>query len=122
VKHKKGLSRKELEQLHAEEGSILLPVLEQIDALKSRRFCHIAHTLMMPLPDYNDKEFWKFLLYEGEQALTDKGLWELKKLIRQEKRERREGVVKWLTALTGVIGAIAGVIAAMTGLVIVLNR
>ena len=122
AKHKKGLSGNKLEELYAEEWNFIETVLEEIDSLKTGRFCQIADRLMVPLPDYNDKELWKDKSYGNVIVLTSKGFWELKKLIRQERRERREGVVKWLTALTGIIGAIAGVIAAMAGLVIVLTR
>jgi len=121
-KHKKGLSGEQLEELRAEVGSEIWPVFEKIDALKTRRFRQIANRLMVPLPESKEKELWKDLHYAGGRALTDKGFWELKKFIRQERRERREGFVRWLAALTGIIGAIAGVVAAMTGLVIVLTR
>ena len=95
-KHKKGLSGEQLELLRAEVGSEIWPVFEKIDALKTRRFRQIANRLMVPLPvskDKEDKELWKDLDYVGGRALTDKGFWELKKLIRQEKQERREGFV-----------------------------
>jgi len=62
VRHRKGLSGTELDQLIAEEGSEISPVLEQIDALKTGRFCQIANRLMVPLPDYNDKESWRSVL------------------------------------------------------------
>jgi len=118
AKLKKGSHGNDLEALHSEEGSEVCPVLEEIDALKTGRFCQIANRLMVPLPDYKDKDLWKDLYYEHSRILTDKGFWELKKLIRQEKRERREGFVVWLAALTGIIGAIG----ALTGLAAVLMR
>ena len=69
---------------------------------------------MVPLPESKDKELWKDLYYAGGRALTSKGFWELKKLIRQEKRERREGFVVWLAALTGIIGATTGLAAVLS--------
>jgi hypothetical protein len=121
-KRRKGLSSQELEDLRFEIGSELSPVLEEINALKTRRFRQIANRLMVPLPESKDKELWedlwKDLHYIGGRALTDKGFWELKKLIRQEKRERREGFVVWLAALT----SIAGIIGTITGLIAVLTR
>lgn len=112
-KHKKGLSGEQLELLRAEVSSEIWPVFEKIDALKTRRFRQITNRLMVPLPESKDKELWKDLHYVGERALTDKGFWELKKLIRQEKRERREGFVVWLAALTGIIGALTGLAAVL---------
>lgn len=112
AKLKKNAKGDEHERLHWEEGSEVVPLLEKIDTLKTRRFCQIAERLMVPLPESKDKELWKELNYIGERrALTDKGFWELKRLIRQEERERREGFIVWLAALTGIIGAITGLVA-----------
>lgn len=113
-KHRKGLSGNELEQLNAEESSEVWPVFEEIDQLKSRCFYQIAHRLMVPLPDEKDKELWQEQSYGWGRVLTSKGIWELKKLIRQEKRERREGFIVWLASLTGIIGAITGLAAVLT--------
>ena len=121
-KHKKGLSGEQLELLRAETSSEIWPIIERINALKTRRYRQIADKLMLHPLDSKDKELWEDMHYEMGQALTNKGFWELNKLIRQEKRERREGVRVWCTLLAGVIGAIAAVIAAMTGLVVVLKQ
>lgn len=113
-KDKKGLSGEQLEILRGEVSSEIWPVYEKIEALKTRRFRQIANRLMIPLPESKDKELWTDLQYVEERALTDKGFWELKKLIRQEKRERREGFVVWLAALTGIIGATTGLAAVLS--------
>ena len=113
-KHKKGLSGEQLELLRAEVSSEIWPVFEKIDALKTRRFRQIANRLMVPMPESKDKELWKDLHYVQGRALTDKGFWELKKFIRQERRERRDGFLVWLAALIGVIGAITGLAAVLT--------
>ena len=112
-KRRKGLSSQELEELRFEIGSELAPVSEKINALKTSRFRQVANRLMVPLPESKDKELWEDLHYIGGRALTDKGFWELKKLIRQEKRERREGFVVWLAALTGIIGTLTGLAAVL---------
>lgn len=116
-KNKKGLSGKDVELLRSDVSSEIWPVYEKIEALKTSRFRQIADRLMVPLPESNDKELWTDLQYAEGRALTDKGFWELKKLIRQDKRERREGLVIWLailTALTGIIGAITGLAAVLS--------
>ena len=121
AKLKKGLSGSKLQEVLAEEGSVMLPDLLGIDRLKSRHICQIANRLMVSLPDMKDEELWEVQPYYGTRILTSKGIWELKKLIRQEKRERYEIARAWLSSLTGIIAAIAGVIAALTGLVVVLT-
>jgi len=113
-KNKKGLSGKDVELLRSEVSDEIWPVYEKIEALKTRRFRQIANRLMVPLPESNDKELWTDLHCAEGRALTDKGFWELKKLIRQEKRERREGFIVWLAALTGIIGASTGFAAVLS--------
>ena len=120
-KHKKGLSVEQLEELRAETSSEIWPIIERINVLKTKRYLQIADRLMLPPLDSKDKELWEDMHYERGQALTNKGFWELNKLIRQEKRERWEGVRVWCTSLAKVIGAIAAVLAAMTGLFVVLK-
>ena len=118
AKHRKGLSGKDLEELYAEESSVIWPVSIEIDELKTGRICQIANRLIVPLPDSQDKELWEDNPYARTKILSTKGFWELKKLIRQEKRERREVFVMWFAALTGI----TGIIGAITGLIAVLTR
>lgn len=98
---------------------MIWPIQVEIDTLKSRRFCQIANKLMVPLPEMKgNKGFWEEHTSLGRRTLTTKGIWELKKLIREEKRERRQ----WIALLTALITAIAGAIGATAGLVAVLGR
>jgi hypothetical protein len=67
---------------------------------------------MAPIPDYNDEECWKNMCaYRQGRILTTKGVCEIKKAIRAEEKERREGYIVWIAALTGIIGAITGLVA-----------
>lgn len=102
------------EMVRAEAGSVIVPVMEEIDSLQTKRFCQLANRLLVPIPDRSNKEMWREKHYSYGRTLTDKGIWEIKKLIRQEKRERREGFIVWLAALTGIVGAITGLAAILT--------
>ena len=115
---KKGLSGTDREDARSEAGSMLFPIWDEIGELKSNRIRQIAARLLVPLPDTKDKELWEEQTYRGRKILTSKGIWELKKLIREEKRERRQ----WVGLLTALITAIAGAIGATAGLVAVLSR
>ncbi len=110
-KLRKTAKRDEYQRLREEEGSEVSPILEEIDSLRTKTFCRSANKLLVPQPDYNNKEFWEKRYYGYGKNLTDKGLWEIKKLIREEKRQRREGFVVWMATLTGIIGAITGLVA-----------
>jgi hypothetical protein len=107
-------SKDDREMLRAEEGSEIVPIIEEMDSLQTKRFCQLANRLLVPIPERGNEEMWCERYYGYGQTLTDKGIWEIKKLIRQEKRERREGFVVWLAALTGIVGAITGLAAVLT--------
>lgn len=111
--YRKKAKPEELDSLHAEEGAVYFETQNEIDELVSRRFIQIANDLLIPLPNYNDKEHWARNLYDNSYVLTVKGIWELKKLIRQEKKERMEGFIIWILALTGIIGATTGLAAVL---------
>lgn len=113
-KLKKTAKGDEYQSLHAEEGDEILPILEEVNSLRTKYFCRYANKLLVPRPDYQNKDFWQDRYYGYGRNLTDKGFWELKKLIRQDKRERREGCVVWLAALTGIIGAATGLAAVLS--------
>ena len=110
----KAKGSRQKEEVRAEAGSEIVPILEKIDHLQTRRFCRIANRLLVPIPDRSDKEMWSEKHYDYGHVLTGKGIWEIKKLIRQEKRERREGFAFWLTASVGIIGAFTGLAAVLT--------
>ncbi|MCX5635356.1 MAG: hypothetical protein NTW55_05930 [Planctomycetota bacterium] len=114
LKDRKGLSGDKLEELDSEEYSEVIPILGEIATIKTQRFCQIANRLMIPLPDIQDKELWEDNPYVRTRTLSAKGFSELRKSIRQEKKEIREGFVVWLAALTGVIGAITGLAAVLS--------
>jgi len=57
-KLKEEASGEDLEVLLSEEGSEMVPVIEEIESLKTKRFYQIAARLMVPIPDKRNKEFW----------------------------------------------------------------
>ena len=90
-------SSQDKEIIRADAGDEIVSIIEEIDSLQTKRFCQLANRLLVPIPDRSNK-----------------GIWEIKKLIRQEKRERSEGFIVWIPALTGIIGAITGLAAVLT--------
>jgi hypothetical protein len=105
--------REEWQELRSEEGSYIVPLLERKAVLITRDLCRRANSLLVPLPDRSNKEFWEELHYEYGQALTDKGIWKIKEYIHEEKRQRRESFLCWVTPLIGLIGALIGLIAVL---------
>lgn len=103
----------EKQRLHAEAGSYIVPLLEEISCLKSKRLCQIANRLIVPIPKVQEKPFWEYSHYTNGYYLSTEGINEVRKRIRQERLERCELVLKWIPAFVGIIGALIGLIAVM---------
>ena len=80
--------------------------------LKTRYLISIAEKMSLPTPRLNEKDgMWEESHYTNKWQLTNKGITEIRKLIRQERKEKLELVSHWATILIGIIGAITGLIA-----------
>ena len=69
-----------------------------------------AHLWGVPLPE--GPEFWDLRVKFGG-VLSVKGIHELRKTLRQERKERWEWSLTWVAALTGLIGATIGLISVL---------
>ena len=110
AEHRKGLSGEELKQLHAEEGSEVTPILDQISCLKSSRLHAIANRLIVPIPKMQDETYWETSYYTGGYFLTTEGMNEVRKRIRQERKERCELILIWIPSIVGILGGLIGLI------------
>lgn len=88
---------------------------EEIYILMTQRLTAIADKLLIqlppkPVPEEGDviteDETWIRSNCYGQWYLTNKGIVDVRKLIRQEKKERREAVAFWFALIFGLIGAI----------------
>lgn len=86
----------------------------QIKNTMTRALINEADRLFLPVPDENDPEKWEEDPATGKRTfLSPKGIAELRTAIRQEKRERRENIQRWIAILIGLIGALTGLIAVL---------
>ena len=60
----------------------------------------------VPVPTYRSNSQW-----ENRHQLSDEGMANLRKQIRDEKHERRRSTIELATVLTGIIGALTGLLA-----------
>lgn len=92
---------------------------EEQDLYLTKNLLAKARRLRVPIPhrnndDNTESEHWYQGHYTGEWYLTTIGFSSLRDEIRREEKARHEARahwVVWLSALTGVIGAITGLIA-----------
>src|SRR6266849_2583394 len=95
---------------------------EDEDAYLTKKLLAQARSLRVPVPhrynqDKTESDHWYEGHYTGRWYLTSRGIAALREEIRRELKARHEGRahwVVWLSALTGVIGAITGLVALLT--------
>ncbi len=98
----------ELTHTHSTEYEL---IKDEIMELNTQYIVSQSQKLILPLPDYQDDTIWDISKITGMRNLTNKGVAHLRSAIRKEQQERREGVLLWTAAITGIIGAIIGLIA-----------
>lgn len=84
----------------------------QINEIHTKKLRRQAERLDLTLPVWNDYEAWE----EDSEAdprvdgrvLTKKGIYDLRKRIRDERKERRQVYKDWATIIVGVLGALIG--------------
>jgi len=95
---------------------------EEEDAYLTRKLLAKARRLRVPVPhrhneDKTEADHWYEGHYTGRWYLTSSGISALREEIRRELKARHEGRahwVVWLSALTGLIGAITGLVALLS--------
>lgn len=94
---------------------------DSINAIITQRLIAKANKLDLPIPPYPSRgeevnQCWYYSEDGTERLLTAQGRTILRDSIRKEKRERFEARARWVTLLTGIIGAAIGLITVVTNL------
>lgn len=85
--------------------------MHEIDRIRTRRLLRKADRLSVPIPTMSDDgHLWRRSHQLGTYALTTEGYAEVRRSIRAEKRERREGALAWAGLFIGVLGALTGLL------------
>ena len=97
---------------------------EIINALVTRKLVSQANKLDLPIPSYprrgqeDESQFWYYSEDGSQRILTSKGRLELRDSIRREKRERFDARARWVTLITGLIGAAIGLVTVLANLLV----
>jgi len=84
----------------------------EILGLVTRYLINKANKRFLPLPYLSEEErLWEQSNFTGKYHLTDKGITEIRKMIRKDKKERMEILSYWASLLIGLIGAVTGLVA-----------
>jgi hypothetical protein len=86
---------------------------DEIAALQTDRLLVLADEYLIPRPlgALEPNETWMQARTSDQYLLSPAAIAELRASIRKEQRERSELVFRWLTGLTGVVGALIGLAA-----------
>lgn len=86
-------------------------VQDEIDTLITRHLTRRASRLFVPVPDPSEALMWRPNEYSLGSVLTNHGIVELRRRIREETEASRTLFITILTSLTGIIGALTGLVA-----------
>lgn len=106
------ISGDELAAIDFEEYSEVAMVNDDIWFLQARYLSRKAARYLLPKPPFNEVEGnWIQSQYSGKWRLSNKALAKLRTEIHNERKHRREYWTSWITAVTGLIGALIGLVA-----------
>jgi hypothetical protein len=85
---------------------------DEIDQIRSNRLVRVAQSLDLPIPLRTEpSDHWYRSSTLGSWSLTNLGITELRKAIRQEKRERREVWLSWTGMVVSVLSLVVAILA-----------
>jgi hypothetical protein len=92
-------------------------IYEWRQLVMTKYFSRKADDLNLPLPDRSDKSLWDSVDFDNDPSqpkyLTQIGVLEIRKLIREEQKAKREAVAFWIPIFFGCAGMITGIISAL---------
>jgi len=104
--------REDIQSLISEEMFEVDMIDDEIETLESRYLIESARQLVLPIPAFDkDSDTWDESKITRRFRLSKKAMVEIRSLVRKERKERREGMMLWLAALIGLIGALSGLLA-----------
>ena len=94
------------------ESLDIMFIEDEIARLKTQYTISKAEKMSLPTPSVTDKDgLWEMGNYTRKWCLTNKGITEMRREIRKERKEILELWSHWATILIGLIGAVTGLIA-----------
>lgn len=90
----------------------------EIKEIETRIFLRKLSKCGIPIPSRHDEKsrdkYWEANFYGEHRMLSQEGYYELNKMLRDERKARREDSILWwipiLTALSGLLGSLIGVL------------
>jgi hypothetical protein len=103
-------SSDEKESRESEASHFVSEIENNIRWLMTVYYRQRAAKLIIPLPNWKETDLWEDDPYSQRRILTGKGIYQLRKEIRSESRERLELFLRLLAMIIGFLGALIGVL------------
>jgi len=111
---KVGKSTDEIDGLIHELMYISGYIEDKIEEAQYQLICRQAENFLIPTPRYNKKDgSWEQSDITGRWRFSHATISQIKDAIRQEQKHRREHWFGWLSAITGIIGALIGLLSVL---------
>ncbi|TBN47473.1 hypothetical protein [Pseudomonas sp. BGI-2] len=92
-------------------------IFEMRQSVLTRYLTIKAADLHVPLPDRRNKSFWRNAEIDDDpprpRYLTEQGVAEARKVIREEQKARRDAIAFWIPVFFGAAGMVIGIAAAL---------
>lgn len=87
--------------------------------VQTEYFKRLCQRYALPMPDKSNEELYVKFDFDDDAGdrylLNDKGIFEVRRLIREEKKAIREEYGFWITMIIGLVGALTGLASVVGG-------
>ena len=87
--------------------------------VQTEYYKRLCQRYALPIPDINNEDLYVKFDFDDEYGdrylLNDKGIFEVRKLIREERKAIREEFGFWITMTVGLVGALTGLASVVGG-------
>lgn len=102
----------EIQILLSEERSETDIIDYEIETITTSYYLQLAHYRFIEIPEYNNSELWvESSLDPNRKVLSNKAINILRNAIRDERNARVDIIIKIITTVTGLVGALIGLFA-----------
>ncbi len=104
------------EMLAQEHFALRRDEQREVDRLETGYWYRQANRYHVPMPPHSDSNAWERDEQEGRSYLTNAGIHEVEKLIREKQKWRQDRWVGWVGLLVSILVALSGLVGTLIGL------
>jgi hypothetical protein len=109
----RGDTPKQIFAAHEEKMQVVYDLDEQINEHEAEELVRIAERYHLPIPPQAESEFWTRGAHGVWFLLTDHGFTKIRSLIREERKQRDEALLRWAPTLISLASLAVAAIAVL---------